>query len=432
MPLTPEQFQKARDSGFSTEQIIGFEKKRESSQPTDRSKFETPEYQGGANSPALKEARGKLASSEYIAQNPYEEALAKTLPTAIGLPTSIPANIALALQQKKPLMQAAVEPITQDVHPDYKEVLQGAGMKPGLGTTAAGIGMDIALYPGGANGLYELGKLGYQGVSDAAKQLSKLPLPKIHNAAFVEGQAKNLKQVATGLDDAMHSLYDEFYNKQGLGNVPLDADKFDAILLKNNIPNNILSEIDTNIGKIDTVNKAHAANQLIKQRISEGAWQGTAMNPKLALKSTQGDIKDLMRSTTRSVNPVATGVLEDLDKLAYENIYPRIDKFNSMVGYGPKSVNYPNTAPVYSLMRGGLGKTSDINFMKDTPEKIAELGNYLKDPSFQKDLSETLNASSKFVKGMKSFQNRQAQKTAVGLGAEGSVLTALLQKLFKI
>lgn len=62
MPLTQEQFQKARAAGFSTDQIIGFESKRE---PRDRSKFETSEFQGGATSPANLQAQEDVKKAQF-------------------------------------------------------------------------------------------------------------------------------------------------------------------------------------------------------------------------------------------------------------------------------------------------------------------------------------------------------------------------------
>lgn len=67
MPLTPEQFQKARSAGFSTEQIVGFEKKRESV-PADRSQFETPEFQGGAQAPANLKAQEDVQKAQVATE----------------------------------------------------------------------------------------------------------------------------------------------------------------------------------------------------------------------------------------------------------------------------------------------------------------------------------------------------------------------------
>lgn len=81
MPLTQEQFQKARSAGYSTEQIIGFEKKREST-PVDRSKFETPEYQGGANSPA----KDSMATQGlgYLKEHPFKSVMQGLPETVTG------------------------------------------------------------------------------------------------------------------------------------------------------------------------------------------------------------------------------------------------------------------------------------------------------------------------------------------------------------
>lgn len=294
----------------------------------------------------------------------------------------------------------------------------------------------------GAIGLGELattGKLGVLGQGKTATQISKEAisetktmgnfvknrLPKIHNEDFVVSKAKQLKDLAGGLDEALHTTYDDFYKTQGINNIPIDYFKADEILLKNNIPNNILSEIDQTIGKIDSVQKAQRALNIIGKRISDPAWENVSKATKYS-RQTWAELKSLMRETARPSNPEAVALLEKLDNFASTKIYPRINKFYKMVGRKGE----PKTEALVSALRGGLGKTS-TRMIEESPKTISEFSKYFKTPEFIDDINSLVNNANEIARGIKSFQSRQFQKGAGVVLATGGGIAALVTKLFK-
>lgn len=382
-----------------------------------------------------KSAIADLTANPITMQHPLGAAL-RTLGGASELYQGIPASIALDLQKGNPqdIIDNLGKVVTGQRPAQYGDVFKGSGLPSWLSNTL-GVGTDVALSPGGAEAGVGLGKSAVNIAKESgniAKSVGKVVTSGLHNEEFIRGAAKNLKNFTDGMSKSLHDIYGSFYNEHNLSNIPLNSSKVDEILLTHNIPTSIIKSIDENIGKVDTVGKAHEARQLIDSSISKGSYNDYKgdFNPTQAKINVRSDLKKLMRETTRPVNPEATQLLEELDKHASEHIYPRIDKFEGMLGNSQLAKNYPNTKSIYSLMKGGLAKTSDLDVMLDTPAQIKKLGKYLDTPEFNKDLEKTLKESQSLGKKLKEFQGREKAKQILGTGIKDTAIGSALIKLF--
>lgn len=180
MPLTQQQFKAARDAGFSTEQIIGFENKR-NNQPDNLSNFSNADSQINQRPSAIQD----LVRNPPTMQHPLGAAL-RTLQGAGELYQGVPASIALDLQRGRPqdIGQNLGKVLTGQRPAQYGDVYKGAGagnteqsIRGGIGrgmaiaAPTAGLATDIVTSPGGAEGaigltkgLYGIGKAGINAV----------------------------------------------------------------------------------------------------------------------------------------------------------------------------------------------------------------------------------------------------------------------------
>lgn len=170
MPLTQEQFQKARSSGFSTEQIIGFEQKRQSEKPP--LQFKTEEDARKGQIQARNEQGLAKVNSEGIF--PYVNAIGET---AVRMPSMIGgtiASVASGLQKGKPqeILGNIEKTVTGQPAPSYKSVYKDAGVPENI-AGPAGFATDIALFPGGARSTVELGKAGVGLLKSGAKAIGE-------------------------------------------------------------------------------------------------------------------------------------------------------------------------------------------------------------------------------------------------------------------
>ena len=201
MPLTQEQFQKARDAGFTTEQIIGFEKQKQadSKQSDIKGDKQTLDQQIASRPSAIND----LVKNPTTMQHPLG-ALLRTVGGASELYQSVPASIALDLQAGKPqdILPNLVKVATGERPAQYGDVFRGAGVPEPL-AAAGGLYSDVALAPGGAEGMKAAGGLANNLTNKGISALK--PLLKWKSASE---QAKIAKDSVDALERSFGTFVD--------------------------------------------------------------------------------------------------------------------------------------------------------------------------------------------------------------------------------
>jgi len=323
-------------------------------------------------------------------------------------------------------------------------------MPGGMVTSAAGLGLDVATdpmtYVGGAaiKGLMKtpmgaaLGRFATKTPKQIGSQIGGKLRSTIHGEQWIDDVAMKTREVAQGMEKAIGGAYDEAYTP--FKDAPINSQNIVKIFTENNIPEPLVKEVYLTLGDINTVGKAHAANQIIRQKISEQIWQGNTsgmggiLNPKIAARNVYRGLKGEIRAGIGAVDKNAEVALRGLDDLASsdktdDGIYDRVHDLFDMVGRRGRV----ETSGAATLFKSGLGGTSKRKIIGETPKMATQLDKYIKSSNFKKDLGDTVKKALDLKKELKSFRTREGQKTIVkgtaAIGGIGTVM-ALITRLF--
>jgi len=304
MPLTKEQFQKARNAGFTTEQIIGFEKKRQDkfvspsllpeADPLLPKKYETEQkIMGRANA-----GKELVKEYEYQREHPFKSIVNPLTPIVTGL------KGIRALTQRP---EAAVSNVLMDVQEGKKPTLKSVGL--GLsGKRLSELGdlprrMGLGEIPssfiglGSAMGLSIAGGKTLKGISNR--------LPKIMGKNYTIDRATQavdaLDETRTNLGqnvgEAIKQYSDRTIDINKLGDLPT-------------LPKNVLSALDDPIYQIEklpdgsikpTLGNMQKLKEALDDFISSKQWEeATKMNQRV-IKQAYGKISQAMKDAAPEI-----------------------------------------------------------------------------------------------------------------------------------
>lgn len=131
------------------------------------------------------QGRAKIGTMGW---NPYINAIGETAVRSLGFPVSIPMGLAKDIQEGDPerMGKTLVKTITGEQQTGSGDILKGAGVPEKI-ANPVGLGMDVALYPGGARGAIDLAK----GTGALAKAGAKAGAKAIGNVVSKAGSKIN-------------------------------------------------------------------------------------------------------------------------------------------------------------------------------------------------------------------------------------------------
>lgn len=310
----------------------------------------------------------------------------------------------------------------------------------GLGISTVGLLADIATNPAemlswllGARGLKKAPapmkkpittKQIIKPIKTTGKIIAK-KRPRIMKDRWIVQQGKQGQTITKGIKGALGNAYDDMYRQSGINNIKVNPDKMDDMLMRSNIyeldetgkvinlKDVVLKEIDSLIpGRIDTVQKARLAHDILRSRTPKSYYMGGGRMGKGGLASakirqmnTASAIKREIRQAVGKVDPQAAKKLRHLDAFAHKKVYPVIDKMYSI--FGRKEI--PPTEQIVPIYKGVLGKAAQRETMRGVPKLSKQFKKYVTE-DYYKDLGNLLRNSKQLVKDMKKFRTRRAAK----------------------
>jgi hypothetical protein len=251
---------------------------------------------------------------------------------------------------------------------------------------------------------------------DSGKWLSS-KRPRIMNDKWITEQSQLGQNVLNGVDDVLSKSYDNIYSK--VNKIPVDFNKIDDILLKSQIDDTIIGEIDNIVGRVDTVEKAKMVVDILRKRVPRSFYvsggttgKGGLANLKIRSMFSSRAIKEVMNESISKVDKSSGSMLKNLDKFAHTKVYPALDKLRTI--YGKDRI--PKTGPIVSIFGKSLGRAGERKFIRDLPKLTKEMNNYIAQ-GYKADVIEVFKNSSQLLRNMEKFRARQLLKAgAVGAG----------------
>lgn len=321
-------------------------------------------------------------------------AVLRTIRGGAELMQGVPASIALDLQRGKPqdILPNLGKVVTGQRPAQYGDVFKGAGV-PGPIASAAGLATDVALTPGGVEGVAGLGKGAVkvaQGGAKAVGNFFNFDQKAITLSEKVRGVAAQAKQAAI----------DQFGNS--ISSLA-DANPTKAISLQE-VVDGIKGNPDLPYEAKSVFNKTPILRDLLKNPGDEGY-----MSPSnVSLKDTQEIINYINTKIPRSIKSTSLDILDAQNDIRAA----QLDAFPEMEGVRQQ---YGKFAEDYKLIKSALNP-------KATPGAIAS--NFANNPVVKAAANRVL---APVVKDMSQYRNQVGlanflKKAGIGIVGVGATV----------
>ncbi len=260
----------------------------------------------------------------------------------------------------------------------------------------------------------------------------RMPKFNIHNDKWIVKQAEQGQYIADGIQEALSSSYSKMYGK--IGDIPIDPNKIDEILLNSNIDDTVIRSLDKITGgtRIDNISKAKDVVDLLNKltpasfyRAGGTIGKGGGINQKILNMRTYKAIKDEIKNAVASIDKNTANQLQKLDTFAHDKVYPTLDKMRSM--FGTKEI--PSTESIQSVFGGAIGKASQRETLRKIPQLSDEFKLYISQ-EYKKDLDNVIGNSKQLIKEMNSFRKRElGRKWGLRLGGAVAVEEIIRRQL---
>lgn len=348
-------------------------------------KFQTPNQIADAQINSRPSAIADLTNNPTTMNHPLGAVL-RTIQGGAELMQGVPASIALDLQRVKPedIIPNLGKVVTGQRPAQYGDVFKGAGVPAPL-AAAGGLATDIALTPGGAEGMAALGK-------GAGKSITGVKdFFNFDQRALTLGA--KVRQVASAAKQSAVDYFGSSVDAQAKANPNV------AVSLEN-----VVNDIKTNLSEMPSeAQSVFRKVPILKDMLKDPSAKGYIDPANVSLKNTQEIINYINTKIPRSIKSTSLDVLDAQNDIRAA----QLDAFPQMA---QTRADYGKFAEDYKLIKSALNP-------KSTPGAI--MSNFNQNIAVKDAANRILSPVVKDMSQLRSQKNTVNLFKKIGIGAAG-------------